>query len=404
MYTKEQALGMIASYTPSHTAQAELLSLSTLELRRSLAYNPHLSPRVWDVIYQELTSLDMSSVAHNSSAIGTMLNNAPTKEQKLLVLTYPDLHTVLTALEQGYTDPELIQKIIELPTFTTQHAAALLASGTLPEPFIKPLWNLLSTDEHAIEWTERTTSNYHPHTELHAAALQAMVAEYKLLTDEEVFNFIERYTPFPQMRLDQILDYRPTLIENLLEAKWHIHYLDSISASRYLTDAHAERILLILQKLVDKNSAYGQLRCATLLLYNPGIRASLRLQLWPLVKKVYKPTHSASIRNQIRKLKREATLAKPPLATPWGTPFTGKAKSAAQTLGTWRYPTLNPYQHLLAELDPSAVITQQLVEEQITPALDAAGPKAWQIFLALLPNWDQGLDELLSLVRTTAVE
>ena len=421
MYTKEQALGAIARHTTSHTAQLELLTVTGDEVHRSLLANPALSPEVWDALYQELTSTNIPVSNRDQSAIATLLNSAPTKDRRSLILTQSDLVIVLNALEAGYTedDSDLIQLIIDSPTFTTQHAAALLASEKLPEPFISPLWKFLDTGDpsRSMTWTHQprrapnTPISFH--TDLHARALQAMVTSYDLLSDDEVFNFIEKHTPYPQMYLDRIIDYRPALVDKLLNAKWYLDYIGSLSASRYLKDEQAQRLLPMFQKLLDHLPNYDsspnhiwQLAALSNLLYNPGIPAATRLEAWSLIRKVYNPAARASVHRQVRKLKREAKLEIPPLPTPWGSPLTGKANSAVHTLGTWRYPTLDLYGQLFVQepANPDEVITPEVVAQVITPTLDKAGPSAWRIFLSLLPNWSQGLDDLLSISLTTAVE
>jgi len=385
----------LAAHTSSATAQRLLLALQDPDINLELATNPRLDPEIW------LALLPLTTLPNGRPDI---FSNAPNSELASKILQEPP-EVRIAALRLGIPNLDLssLQKLLAPPLLDYKHASASILSATAPTHLLPSLWQVLATHPTTLRTDYYTTQ-----------LLNSLALNYDFLKDSDLLEIIVDDS-WTSKNIPQLLDLRPALTELLYQHPSSAHFLPEITASRYLTPEQATQIYNKLTSpnlRADRRISERSKKLAPLYIgSNPSLPHALRIKALTFTMPFLRNDLYKSIRAELspRYLQREINLLRqrsdqglPPI-TDWLNVAEDRKVEVYDAIGFFgpeNYPTIKNskrfYTQYVGELN------QRFIDG--IPELEAAGAQAWDIFISLLDDWHDSLQELLQLAISTAIK
>ena len=387
----------LAGCTSSPIAQLLLLNRQDEEINLELVHNSHLTPEVWQALLPLTTK---------STGRPTLISNAPTPELAKTILTEP-LSIRIEALYYGIPnlDTDSLRTLLSPPLLDCEQAAGAITSAIAPPQMLPDLWELLNTAHEQI----LTPQGGYPTRFL----VDSLALNYDLLTDQDFLEIVvgDRYSP---VDVSHLLDYRPGLTKLLYEHQAADRFLCQIVRSRYLTPAQGEAIYNKVTSHRYQQATESPERNRKLVPFyigkHPSLPYSLRAKAlrwvtYRLSSDIYKTLpiefNSGHLQQWAAEMDELAKQGAEPIQD-WLNVAQDKKTdiyNAISFFGKSNYPTIESSPRFYT---PYVDETRQRFLVGI-PELDAAGAEAWDIFISLLDDWNDPLQELIQLAISTSV-
>ena len=402
----------VLSQTTSLIAQQVAL---TTELRADLAHNPALSSDLWDEVYK------VANYEENFDGYLSLLKTAPDsiRADRVLELTAPYPLSWGLASCAAKLSPAALQKVMSLANFNMALAAPLIASGVLPEDQVL-FWmeHMLTRNE---EFSLALTEIPLPFSDV----LDGAISNYNVIPDALIVRALISQNRL-WLRTRRNIDLRPSLIDALLAkmALRFIHHdrhisglwvLKDLAISQHLTTKQTRLLLKIIASMLkDGICSEAAKTTLTWLLLNPSVSLFCKAKALTILPTIPLPREPAikegwtlEIKHSTDHATAELNSNLPRIRTTWDKAAPAQRHRVATTVksfGISSYPTLAAlYPATRVHSDKDQALNYEYVNNELSPMLDAAGPLAWEIFLATLPEWHSDIHDLAIVAVSTAV-
>ena len=179
-----------------------------------------------------------------------------------------------------------------------------------------------------------------------------------------------------------VAEVRPGLVGTVLDAQpfWPLH--PTIAASKHLSDLDASRLLTLIRKTTLLEPRTSSLVALCLLTQNPNVSYSSKLEAYLLLGQLGVELTSTSGYSRVA------------LATTAGEGGVGNTECAPLDSNRDTQTVATNHDAVRESL------TDEYVASELSPYLDSLGATAWELFIQLLPGWDQPVAELLEVIDT----
>ena len=392
IFTKDD-VSQLARHTPSAIAQEVIKNSGDPMAYNALAENPNIHPTIWDALNSDSNLLFFTAQAH-------LIHNAPDAKRAAELLK-ADVIVRGQAVELGM--PRLSKsdwkRLFKSADFGSYTAGSCIISGNISEKKAAELWKVVTTKPSG----SRTKSLYRQAPLHYARTVASLATKYQLLSDKKLLAELLAHPPLDAeiegsiylVELSKIIDYRPALMQPLLESKSAQIFFTALSQSRHLTPKQGDSLLRTV--LNDGERSTNNEDTASNLAINPRVNPSTRVEAanWLLKH------HSSYKSEYVTHLQEVATRLLIPENTTGLPLLTGWEESDAEQRSIWEEYFADAYRYFptipAPDLEP---LPAKYIIDELTPRLDLLGKSAWEIFISLLPGWQQGLPELLATTTT----
>ena len=390
-------LSLLAEHLTSPVGQRALYKLDPSAYLSSLATNPELDPELWEELYLR---------AELSDAI-TLLRYAPSEKQASRLLKEKNEYITSGAIEGGvrHLTSQVTEEFLSTQENITHFLPPLLSTGQLTEELAHELWQRLYAE---YKDTRQDTYNY-------VDALTAVVAKYKVLSDTEVIEVLQRlYKEVSRpdsgysFNICQMIDHRPTLIPLLLQSPYRENFFSAVAVSQHLRTDTAATLYDAISDRAYRLSREAKAEILGSLSRNPAVPYGLRAKALGWINhaslRATAQSFSHSLNDQRIHYLGLEFLGLKPIEVTWDKAPAGRHGEIVKHLdhlGISRFPTLEALK-IFQEVDSSVEAhNKAFIQQTLSPYLDQLGPMAWDLFLALMENWHGSMDALLEVVTTT---
>jgi len=390
----QEDLYAFAASTPSVTAQKLLLNSSNPQIPPNLARNKQLHPEIWEALY--------SSGDYVVKAF--LISNASTTQQAARVLDSIEYSHLALKLGVPKMSSSVKEQLLLSPKLTVEHAAGLLLHGVVTPDQASRFWNMVLTHRN-LGHPSMAAATY-------LEVLTAVLTHYgALVSDEQLLDWIKHSPSILPTSIPGLLDCRPSVIPELLRTDNIQGAHRAAATCRHLTEEQGRRLLKLLRK--DSTPLIGKALAAVTLSANPSLPYSLRAEALtfaieaneksPRTAGLFATTYSRPtvLENALARCSNRAATGAEHVTTPWHEITPNQLREitdiqeAFTALNVDYYPTMKQH-HVVTSYQPLASINASFSEVFQVPTLeiDAAGPAAWENFLALLPGWTSSIKDL----------
>ena len=397
----------VAHITPSARAHLALLQLGDSDWQ--LARNPNISEEAWMIIWERRTP----KLSGKESVIPSLIHTATTDAELARVLAEaPRDEIISAALVRGsQINPTLARKLCEKlyssPEFDEMDAAACLLTGNLDPNLVQPFLNKVLDSVETTEYPYLAGDTDFFLSDLTEVALTL----YDSITDQDAIDILESF-PESNALNARVLDYRPPLLPLMLKSNRAEYFYSAVASSRHLFEPEATRLLgeVLLQIPFWEDRPNVKWAIANLT-QNPNVSFPTRLTAHRSLLSASDPHSEQGTREELM----ERTLAEQKAGwvyatSPWEHTNEREqdvvnrhiARSGYHTSDL--FPSLENHPKFKEDhysYQPNGVaFSKKEIVEKITPELDALGPDAWSLFVAMLPGWELSYEELITTISS----
>ena len=352
--------------------------------------------------------------------------------------------TITAALAEGSTnvEPERLKLLLADSRAYVSENVFKYALGNIPEELFTELLHARRINKKtATAWLSR--GNIPSYAVKHVAMVEGGLLQIKALANSQVYTEAEAIAVLRSLDLSipakrggrsgqppfvneiaRLLDLRPALIPFALDSQ-NEAITHALSVSRHIfTDEHFAKLIEGFMKITKGSSIrdYYDTQPALHIISHPNssldiskhASSSLIVKTWGLPHSKLSFGRDTESMAKDRLARKRANYPDGPLTQDWSLltdPDRAKAERAftdegkeAELYPSLHLPAANAAPTPLAELPVTDYpkthkLTQQQIDEEITPVIDLLGEDGWSTFLALSVDWDGSVLELIQMTQ-----